>query len=104
MVGLPPAEVQCRGTPYDTIWTTTTALDTASKLPRALHRKVKGAPGCCVELPLGRTGVALQSAAPVADLEAPAEVGEARALLGRAIVVGLQLGTLTGAEGATSLR
>ena len=58
------------------------------KLQRALHAQVKGALACREERGAGAPAEAVQAVAPVAEPEAPGEVGEGRALPGWTTVVG----------------
>ena len=75
---------------------------TVRKLQRALHAKAKGAPGCREERERGELAEAVEAVAPVAELEAPGEVGEGRALPGWTTVAGPRSGTPASAAGAAS--
>ena len=55
---------------------------TVRQLQRAWHAKAKGAPGCREERERGALAEAVEAVAPVAEPEAPGEVGEGRALPG----------------------
>ena len=73
---------------------------TVRKLQRALHAKAKGAPGCREERERGELAEAVEAVAPVAELEAPGEVGEGRALPGWTTVAEPRSGTPGSAAGA----
>ena len=75
---------------------------TVRKLPRALPAQVKGALSCREERERGALAEAVEAVAPVAELEAPGEVGEGRALPGWTTVAGPRSGTPGSAAGAAS--
>ena len=75
---------------------------TVRKLQRALHAKVKGSPACHEERTAGELAEAIQAVAPVAEPEAPGEVGEGRALPGCSTVAAPRSGMPASADGPAS--